>query len=85
MEFMLSPVYQGPRISASFSSEFHPEKKKKMKKTQPGKAVHLSQGQRLIHFSKIFFVACFSSLSFEAGDSPKDIRMVLFTCVLKDF
>lgn len=51
MGFMLSPVYQGPRKSTSFFSEFYPEKKK-MKKTQRGKAVQLGQAQGLIHFSK---------------------------------
>lgn len=74
---MLSPVHWGPRISASFSSEFHPEKKR-MKQTQPEKAVNLSHAQGLIHFTNSILGHCFPSLSLEAGHFPKENRMVFF-------
>lgn len=77
ISFMLSPVHWGPRISASFSSEFHPEKKR-MKQTQPEKAVNLSHAQGLIHFTNSILGHCFPSLSLEAGHFPKENRMVFF-------
>lgn len=46
-----NPVHLRSRISASLSSEFHPETK--MKNAQPGKAVDLTHAQGLIHFRKI--------------------------------
>ena len=56
--FMVNPI-----ISASLSSEFHPETK--MKKAQPGKEVNLTHAQGLIRFRKIMCItAYFSSLFF---------------------
>ena len=76
--FMVSPI-----ISASLSSEFHPETK--MKKAQPGKEVNLTHAQGLIHFRKIMCItAYFSSLFFfEAGLFSKDTSVDLFTYALR--